>query len=135
MATRTKKQADIVLDGNQEVVTDEKVKAALLRSEKAKAAKSAQAPKTPKPKVEKVVKVKPTNNPSGHAWITAQMVVDVFKDAETMKYGEIATKHNISVGSVSTILSGPKWFVDRFTPRLAEIGVTEYPQRAKKSDT
>jgi len=82
-------------------------------------------PKANKPKAEKAPK--PATNPKGFAWITPEIVLGVFKDAEAgVKRPEIATRYNISLGSVSTILQGPSWFIERFTPRLAAIGAV-YP--------
>lgn len=84
---------EVVLDGNQQVVTDKKTKAALMQSEK-KAAKV------------KTVKPKATTSPSGHARITVDLILQVLEDSKTMKRPEIAEKRNLGTGAVADIIAG-----------------------------
>ncbi len=107
---RTKKI--IVLDGNLQEATGETAKA-LVKAEKAK-------------------KAKPALNPHGYAWITPEIVQGVFADKATgMKNADIATKHNISGGSVGTILSGPQWF----RSAMAKKGLEMYPEKLARKST
>jgi hypothetical protein len=102
------------------------------------------AAKTAQTKVAKEVKPKAAKKPAtaqyltndlnarGKTLLSPELVVKVFADKESgMKNAEIATKYNISSGSVSTILSGPEWFRSRMT-RYGGLGWT-YPTRAEKS--
>lgn len=117
-------------------------KPAVVKKTIAKQAKQVKAIKTPKPvavkgpsawdvytSTGKVSPVASTNkgklNPQGHAFITPEIVLAVFADKQQwkMKNVDIAKKHNLGVGSVSTILSGPQWF--RYY--MARQGMNEYP--------
>ena len=89
------------------------------------------AEKVTKEKRVPVAKAKPALNPHGYAWITPEIVQGVFADKATgMKNAAIATKHNISGGSVGTILSGPDWF----RSAMKKKGLEVYPEKlARKS--
>ncbi len=89
---------------------------------------AAKPKKTAKPKA-----AKKDLNPKGHAFLTPRLVKEVFNAVDGgMSREQASEKFNLSLASVGTVMSPPKWFKVRMTE--VEPGFV-YPTRTPKEKT